>query len=219
MKIVLFDIDGTLLTCGGAGKRAVELAFLQVVGREDILDFSLGGMTDRGIMRAGLRNAGWKENENTVDRLIEVYLENLPELIRDSPNYRVFEPAAELAYLLAAQSFTVGLGTGNVEAGARIKLARAGLNSLFEFGGFGCDHEIRDEVLRAGATRGRSRAGDLDVVVVGDTPRDIYSARAIGATCVAVATGGHSVQELSSHEPQLCVPSLDDPRVLDFFLE
>ncbi len=109
------------------------------------------------------------------------------------------EAALDAAVIAGA---AVGLGTGNVRAGARLKLARVGLHERFAFGGFGCDHEARDALLRVGAERGASALGaPLDacrVVVVGDTPKDVAAARAIGAECLAVATGSFSTDALAA---------------------
>jgi phosphoglycolate phosphatase len=199
--VILFDIDGTLVSCGGAGRRAMEAAFRELWHRDDVFDFAFGGGTDRAIARRAITSAGISPIESTIDRFLGCYLEHLPRTLDSSESYRVLPGASSLLDLLERQSgLAIGLGTGNVERGARAKLARGGLDRRFSFGGFGCDHEDRGRLLERGAQRGAKKLGaaraDCDVIVIGDTPRDIEAARAIGARCVAVATGGHSAEEL-----------------------
>ena len=110
----------------------------------------------------------------------------------------------------------LGLGTGNMREGARIKLGHAGIYHRFSFGGFGDDSIDRPEILAAGAQRGAAHLGlplpACRVVVVGDTPKDVAAAQAIGAECIAVATGMHSVAELEAHRPTLACQDLNDQR-------
>ena len=124
---------------------------------------------------------------------------------------------AELARRLAQRGIAVGLGTGNVERGARIKLERSGLNPLFSFGGFGDDAEDRSALLRIGVERARTRCGGVlaasEVWIIGDTPKDIVAGQAVGARVLAVATARYSVRELLEHQPDLVVATLEDPAV------
>jgi phosphoglycolate phosphatase-like HAD superfamily hydrolase len=201
--VVLFDIDGTLVSCGGAGRRALVAALSELHGPGDVLDFSFGGLTDRAIVRAGLRAAGVPDDSAAIDRVIERYLVLLPAQVEASPGYRVMPGVMELLGALGGRSMlAVGLGTGNVRPGAHAKLARAGLAERFRFGGFGCDDEDRAELCAAGARRGAAELGvprdECRVVIIGDTPRDIAAAHAIGAECVAVATGDHGEAELAA---------------------
>ena len=125
-----------------------------------------------------------------------------------------------MAALPAHGHLALGLGTGNVEAGARAKLARVALDGAFAFGGFGDDHEDRALLVRAGAERGAARLDrPLDacrVVIIGDTPRDVAAARAIGAECLAVATGGATAEVLRAAEPTRLVADLTHPSVPAF---
>src|SRR6185436_15306118 len=113
----------------------------------------------------------------------------------------------------------IGLGTGNLRRGAELKLERAGLAQHFTFGGFGCDHEDRPAIVRIGAERGAALLGTtLDacrVVVIGDTPRDVEAARAIGADSLAVATGGIPPDELSAAGATWALPDLAQPGVVN----
>jgi phosphoglycolate phosphatase len=212
--ILLFDIDGTLLLTGGCGRRAFEHAFDRITGKRGALDgFSFGGMTDRAIARMGLSAIGREVDPAVVDQLLEAYLEALERELLSPPNFVVLPGAQETVRALVGRPQTaLGLGTGNVRRGAQAKLAYADLWSLFAFGGFGCDHEDRAELLRTGAQRGATQLGQplaaCRVVVVGDTVRDIAAAHAIGAQCIAVCTGADSADKLHAAGADSVVESL-----------
>lgn len=201
--VLLFDIDGTLLTTGGAGRRALDRAFHERHGRKDACRFPLDGMTDRRIFRMGLEAIGKTAHEDEIAALTELYVKLLEDEVAraDAGVYRV-HPGMERAVDRALEDarFAVGLGTGNVERGARVKLSRVGIADKFSFGGFGCDHEDRAELIRIGAERGAAKLSlpleDCRVVVIGDTPKDVAAAKAIGAECVGVGTGSYSVEAL-----------------------
>lgn len=200
--VYLFDIDGTLLATGGAGRRAMEAAFAAVTGRADACSgFSFAGMTDRAIARAGLLAVAQTVTAERIDALLCAYLQSLTAEVHASSGYKVLPGvAAILAQLQARAQCAIGLGTGNLRAGATIKLERGDLNRHFDFGGFGCDHEDRAELLRIGAERGAARLGrprtSCRLVVIGDTVRDVAAALAIGADCIGVGTGGTTLEEL-----------------------
>jgi phosphoglycolate phosphatase-like HAD superfamily hydrolase len=218
--VVLFDIDGTLVSCGGAGRRALSAAFRELHQRDDVFDFSFGGLTDRAIVRAGLSAAGLPDDVASVDAVIERYLALLPALVAESPAYRVLPGVLPLLDALGLRDrFAIGLGTGNVQRGAHAKLSRGGLSERFAFGGFGCDHEDRAELLEVGARRGAERLAlaraECRVVIVGDTLRDVAAAHAIGAECVAVATGDCSETELQRAGAEHVVSTLAAREALD----
>lgn len=222
--IILFDVDGTLIDCGGAGRRAIEAAFREVCGRGDVCDFPFGGGTDRAIARRGLANAGVTPDEARIDAVLASYLRHLGPAIARSEGYAVLPGVAELLDALEGRaSLAVGLGTGNVEIGAREKLRPAGLDARFTFGGFGCDHEERARLLEAGATRGAARLGaareECRVVIVGDTPKDVEAAHAIGAECVAVATGRHDVARLREAGAEAAFDDLRAGAILDWLVD
>jgi phosphoglycolate phosphatase-like HAD superfamily hydrolase len=155
-----------------------------------------------------------------------VYLDILREEIERADGYRVhagMEDALETLSALDPEAVAVGLGTGNIEAGARIKLARADLNRHFPFGGFGSDAEDRPALLRAGAARGAARLGRAaeacDVLVIGDTPLDVAAAHSIGARCLAVATGGATRAELAAAGADYLVGSMAESGALDALLD
>jgi phosphoglycolate phosphatase-like HAD superfamily hydrolase len=212
--VLLFDIDGTLIDTGGAGGRAV-LRALAVGGVDTSLRFSFAGMTDRAIVRRFLESALDEVSEAAIDEVLARYIDILKDEVERARRgrLRLHEGVLEtLDALEGASQLAVGLGTGNIEAGARIKLSAAGVWHRFRFGGYGCDSEDRAELLAAGAERGAISLGvarrECRVVVIGDTPRDIAAARAIGAECVAVATGSYDVAELTRHGPTAAVASL-----------
>lgn len=220
--VFLFDIDGTILNGGGAGRRAMEAAFNKVVGDTEALrQVRFAGMTDRRIVRSGLQRAGAFEDEGIIDAVLDEYIDVLPEEIAAATEYGAhegLEQALDLAESLADGA--VGLGTGNIEPGARAKLEPLGINPRFGFGGFGSDAEDRAALLRVGAERGADRLGaqmaSCRVVIIGDTPKDIEAAARIGAACLAVATGTYPLEELVAAQPTLAVPRLDVPEALDF---
>lgn len=222
--ILLFDIDGTLIDTGGAGRRAMERAFAKQTGRADACRFGFDGMTDRSIARKGLSAIGHEPTEQAIDDLLRAYLDALEPEVVSSPSFTT-HPGVERALEGASrrERTVVGLGTGNVREGARIKLERPGLFERFSFGGFGCDHEERAELLRVGAARGakllEETLENCRVVVIGDTPKDVAAALAIGAECLAVATGRFGVEELFRAGATRVVRSLAEDEALGMLLE
>lgn len=199
--VFLFDIDGTLILTGGAGRRSMEAAFeeSQGPGAAAVLDFSFGGMTDRAIVRTGLRTLGTESpGADAIDRVLACYLIHLHDHVGRAPDYRVLPGVLGvlewLSGLKQVERIAIGLGTGNVKKGAYAKLTRGALHENFAFGGFGCDAEDRVELLRVGAQRGADALGvplaECRIVVIGDTPKDVAAAKGIGAECIGVGTGG-----------------------------
>jgi phosphoglycolate phosphatase-like HAD superfamily hydrolase len=202
---MLFDIDGTLMDSGGAGRRAMEVAFERRHRRRDACaGIHFGGMTDRAIARAGLGAIGLDPSEEAIDDLLAAYLGALAEALPGSRAI-VHEGIDRALDAASARGAAVGLGTGNVHEGAKLKLSRVGLYERFSFGGFGSDHETRSELLRIGAERGAATLGvasvECRVVVIGDTPKDIAAAQAIGAESLAVATGPFTASVLEASSP------------------
>lgn len=223
--VLLFDIDGTLITTGGVGRKALERAFEERHGRADVCRFPLDGMTDRKIFRLGLQALGVDDSPEAIDSLIALYLQKLEEEVAraDVANYRLHEgmrPAVEQALLDAR--FAVGLGTGNIREGARLKLSRVGIYEHFTFGGFGCDAEDRAELIRIGAERGAAQLqaplAECRVVVIGDTPKDVAAAKAIGAECVGVGTGSYSPRQLMDAGADAAFRDLSEPGALKTLL-
>ena len=217
--IVLYDVDGTLITTGDAGRLALEHAFEEAYQRPGVFDFSFAGMTDRAILRGGLRRSGLPDDARALERIMDVYLDVLRREVEAAERYFVHSGIVRsIEALLGAPNVAVGLGTGNIEKGARIKLDRARLNDYFGFGGFGCDAEDRAELIAAGAHRGAQRLGrPLDqcrLVIIGDTPKDAAAAHANGGECIAVATGGCTREELDQCGARWVFDDLGDVDVL-----
>lgn len=204
--VLLFDIDGTLVTTGGVGRRAVERAFERAHGRADACSLiRFDGMTDRSITRLGLEALGVVPTDEAIDQVLDIYLGELQaELLLSTPEtYRVHVGVPEALAAASARGMALGLGTGNLERGARLKLEHVGLYHHFDFGGFGSDHELRVELIRTGALRGAQRLGvpvsACRVVVIGDTPKDVDAARGIGAESIGVGTASFSARQLLEH--------------------
>lgn len=213
--VFLFDIDGTLLLTGGAGRRAMRAAFgeLHGEGGPASLDFPFAGMTDRAIVRTGLRTLAVDADDAAIDRLLDAYLARLGDEVARTETYEVMPGVqAILSWLSTMQGIAIGLGTGNVRKGAYTKLARGSLDGAFGFGGFGCDAEDRTELLRVGAGRGAAVLGlsveSCRVVVVGDTPKDVAAAKGIGAECIGVGTGGFEPSALRDLGAHFAFPNL-----------
>lgn len=219
MTVVLFDIDGTLLSTGGAGRLAMETALRKAFGLEEIRDgLPYSGRTDRCIGYDLLRTHELPADEPTWQRLQRAYLAELPAALRQRLVRILPGIDGLLATLTRRGDVAVGLLTGNLRAGAQVKLGHFGIDHFFPFGGFGDDHFDRDDVARRAlddACRhlGRDVPGH-DCWVIGDTPLDVRCARAIGARVLAVATGTHPADELAAAGPDLLLDSLADPEPL-----
>ncbi len=217
-RLVLFDVDGTLVDSGGAGRAALGRAMVRVFGEAGPIDtFDFHGRTDPSIVRGLLRAQG-REDAWIDARMHEVwapYLELLAEeLAARNGRAHPYPGAAELLARLAERSgVTLGLVTGNLEEGARRKLAAAGVRAPFRVGGYGSDAERRDDLppvaLRRAAELGL-RFQPADVWVVGDTPADIQCGRASGLRTLAVATGRHAAATLREHGAEVVVEDFSD---------
>ena len=216
-RAVLFDIDGTLLTTGGAGGRAWASAFEERFGRPaDIERFSEVGMSDPDVARATfVGTLGREPNDDELAQLIMGYLMRLPDEVLNSPGYRVFDGVRDTLAGLSEMGTVLGLVTGNIEGAARIKMERSHLNRYFAFGGYGTDSRDRAALTQAAIDRAEMLHGhDLDradIVVVGDTPRDVEAAHAVGAISVTVATGEYTEDQLHAAGADHVLPNLLAP--------
>lgn len=204
-RLALFDIDGTLLLTDGSGRRAFERALRAVFGRVGPIEgYDFHGKTDPQIVHDLLAAEGLDDVEARLPEFWPRYIAALAqelEVSRARGGVRLLPGVAELLERLGGRSGTVlALLTGNVEAGALLKLRAAGLDRIFEFGAFGSDSALRKDLPAVALRRAHARTGirfaGHEVSIVGDTPEDVACAQAIGARGVAVATGRHGVREL-----------------------
>jgi phosphoglycolate phosphatase-like HAD superfamily hydrolase len=206
IRAILFDVDGTLLTTGGAGASAWSEACSQIYGSPvDIERITESGMTDNEVAKDALRSVlGRNPNPNEVDDLTDAYLDYLPGSVASSDHYRLSPGIVGLLERLLSEGLVLGLTTGNIEPAARIKLERGGLNRFFSFGGFGSDSDRRPDLTKRAMERGiRRSGGELardDFISVGDTPLDILAAHQIGIRIAGVATGLYPASELAGAE-------------------
>ncbi len=215
--IVLFDIDGTLLDCGGAGRRALDRTVDRQLGAKDAFrEIRFGGMTDHAILREALTTLGIAYTRALADELLSIYVSELEREL-DAGTFRVLPQALEVVQRSVELGHASGVGTGNVRNGAEAKLRRAELGAAFTFGGYGCDAELRADVLKAGVRRARAdgRFAEAAVLVIGDTPKDVAAAHAIGARCLAVTTGSFDGPSLRAAGADWVATSLADEVVSD----
>ena len=226
-RLLLFDIDGTLVLTGGAGKRSMDRAFEEVFGvPEAFAEVSMAGRTDRWLVESALTRHGVAVTPARLEAFRARYLALLDAAIGEAGSGRrgVMPGVPEvLAALQARADVQLALLTGNYAEGARIKLEHFGLWNYFAWGAFGDEHAERDALARAAvadaAARGITLAEPAHAIVIGDTPFDIACARAAGARVVAVATGHHGLDELRAHEPDLAIDDLRDVDALLDFVE
>jgi phosphoglycolate phosphatase len=216
IRAVLFDIDGTLLVTGGAGGAAWQRAFEELHGVEaNIADHTDAGMTDPEIAAIVFREViGREGSAEERARAIGCYLKHLPHTVAESDGYRVMPGIEQLLDRLLDGGLLLGLVTGNIEAAAHIKLARARLNRFFSFGGYGSDSADRAEVTRAALRRGELVSGGAltegACIAVGDTPRDVKAGQSAGIKVVGVATGSYGVDELKQAGADWAIREVSD---------
>jgi phosphoglycolate phosphatase-like HAD superfamily hydrolase len=223
VRLILFDIDGTLMASGGVGMRALGRAMHEVTGLDlALLGVLPDGKTDPGIVReafllGGLSEESWAASEAALLARYPEYL--VEELAAGAAGLRVLPGVvALLEHLSAHPGFQLGLLTGNLERTARLKLESVGLSHYFPVGGYGSDCHQRENLGRYALERARQhyqRDYPPDRVwVVGDTERDVQAARALQARVLAVATGRQSRGQLEEHLPDACLEDLSQLEVV-----
>jgi phosphoglycolate phosphatase len=215
-RVLLFDIDGTLVATGGAGAAAWKRAFQELYGiPADIGQFTDAGMPDPDVgartFEAVLHRA---PTPHELAQLIQRRLEYMPETVAESTGYKVLPGVPERLRQLSRDGHLLGLITGNIDGAAHIKLQRGDLNRWFTFGayaGAGMDRPaiVREAVSRALAIVGRD-VPMADIYVIGDTPLDIEAAHAVGCTAVAVATGHYDSAALRAAGADHVLESLEE---------
>jgi phosphoglycolate phosphatase len=220
-RLLLFDIDGTLINSGGAGIYALKQALAERHGIEDDLeDIEIAGMTDSGIVISILKKHKIPETRENVTAFLDSYVHFLSlELPRRKGN--LLPGVLELLEKLKSRRHIVlALLTGNVSRGAQLKLGHYGVWHFFEFGAFADDHHDRNQLgpfaqARAKEKHGHEFAAD-EIDIIGDTPRDIACGKALGARTIAVSTGTWSRKELAEHRPDFLIDDLSDvDRLID----
>jgi phosphoglycolate phosphatase-like HAD superfamily hydrolase len=203
VRLVLFDIDGTILQSNGAGRRAMLVALREVFGSPGPEDHRYDGKTDPQIVREVMRLEGHHDAhiDERMDALMSLYLSRLEHELEHADTL-VHPGVFELLEALEGRRDTIlGLLTGNLREGAYAKLRAAGIDpDRFRVGAFGSDHELRPELPALAQRRARAELGvnvqGEDLVVIGDTPADIECGRSLGVRAIGVATGAYTVDEL-----------------------
>jgi phosphoglycolate phosphatase-like HAD superfamily hydrolase len=201
-RILLFDIDGTLVSTGGAGAVAWRRAFEELHGiPADIGEFTDAGMTDPDVGAQTFEAVmGRRPSPTELAKLIQRRLEHLPEAIAESEGYKVLPGVPERLRQLSRDGHLLGLITGNGDGAAAVKLARGDLNRWFTFGAYATAGVDRPGIVRRAVERGEAMLGadvpNEDIFVIGDTPLDITAAHAVDCTAIGVATGRYDKDAL-----------------------
>jgi len=211
--LLLWDIDGTLIESGGAGRRALEIALRTVFAiNRSLADVDFAGRTDAWIMREVFRKTGLPATPENLQRYFAGYADALPGELAN-PQARILPGVREILRAAADHgSIAQGLLTGNMRRSAEIKLSYHGLWEHFHFGAFGDDSELRNDLGPHALRRAVDHHGipfpSDNVWIIGDTPHDITCGKAIGARTLAVGTGGASMEALRSQAPTAVVEDL-----------
>jgi phosphoglycolate phosphatase-like HAD superfamily hydrolase len=217
MRAVLFDVDGTLISSGGAGSASWRLAFDDLYGIPvDITRYSGEGMTEPEVASRSFESAlGRQPSKEELAQLMSRRMSHLPQTVAESKAFRVLPGVRETLARLHAAGYPLGMTTGGVEQAAHIKLSRAGLEHYFSFGGFGSDSSDRIELTRLAISRASALLDDpldpRDVLVVGDTRHDVEAAHGAHAVAVGVATGRYDVDALRAAGADYVLHSLEEP--------
>ncbi len=225
-KLLLFDIDGTLINTNAAGLQGFARAFREIFGADDDLSrVDFAGATDSDIMRQLFALHGVPFVAENQERFRAAYFPALEQILPERPGCVLPGVGPLLEALAARDDVQLALLTGNFAASARLKLVHYKLWDYFPFGAFADDSLDRNELGPVALKRAREFRGGADfdpaadVWIIGDTPKDIACARAFGARVLAVATGKHRMEQLAAHAPDAVLPELSPtPQVLDLLL-
>lgn len=215
-RLYLFDIDGTLITSGGAGVTSFTEAVRDFCGSTAALEgINFAGNTDTGIARSVLEAAGMEPTEANIMGLLDAYLSILPHRMGLHEGRLLPGITSLLDTLKDRPDCVLALLTGNLAQGAEVKLSHYGVWHYFGFGAYADDHHVRNELgpvaqARAFEEQGEEFTADR-IYVIGDTPRDIECGKAFGAKTVAVATGHYSREALAFHDPDFLFDDFSDP--------
>lgn len=222
MKLILFDIDSTLIDTGGAGSRSLNFAFREHFFIESAFaGISMGGKTDIQIIKEGLNKHNLIPKKGLINDIVDTYLKYLRvEMNNDKKHIKA--GVYEILDVISNNGGDCycGLLTGNIEIGARIKLQPFDLNQYFPSGAFGSDDEDRNKLLPFAVKRFQELSGMAidfkDCIIVGDTPRDVFCAKPYGARCIGVATGTYNSKSLYHAGADVVMEDLSDT---SYFLE
>ncbi len=214
IRLVLFDIDGTLILTGGAGMKAFAEAFAEDFGLPHATEsMEFAGRTDRALAYQVFRANNIEPTDANFDRFIDSYTRRLEGHLPADQTDPLPGVTGWLEAIETRSNGPVpGLLTGNLPRGAELKLTHYQLWHRFQFGAFGDQAELRDDIARDALTRAQHQFPGLkpsNILIIGDTPADIQCARAIGAPVLAVATGNYSETDLSGHQPTYCARDLN----------
>lgn len=224
-RLLLFDIDGTLITSGGAGEGALMDAMQQRFGiEEDLKGITIAGATDALIARMMLEKNGLAASSENITALLDAYLSFLGQRLSRHAGHVLPGIIGLLDRLRQREDCVLALLTGNLVRGAEVKLSHYGVWEYFEFGAFADDHHDRNELTRFARARALEKHGDEfspeNIFVIGDTPRDIECGKVVGARTVAIATGNYSRAELAAHHPDFLFDDLSDTeQVIEILLK
>lgn len=214
--LLIFDIDGTLMSCGGSGRKSMNDAFHEVFNIENGFDdINMAGCLDRAILRTSLSIHQVTLEDEAV--FFSLYGHYLKQNLSVNPNVMVYAGVESLLDVISErEDILCTVGTGNCEIGAYEKLKAVGLHNRFILGGYGDHHDNRTQLIQHVIDQAKHRFGHqhkgFNTIVIGDTPLDIESGKAAGAMTVAVATGSYSRADLQLHAPDLLLNDLSETK-------
>lgn len=220
-RLLLFDIDGTLINSGGAGIEALKRALKERFKIEDDLhDIEIAGMTDSGIVTSILEKHMIERTPENIAAFLDSYVHFLSKELPLRKGKLLPGILDLLKKLKGRKQVVLGLLTGNLSRGAELKLGHYGVWHFFEFGAFADDHHDRNELGAFARKRAKEKHGRefsaAEIDVIGDTPRDIACGKALGARTIAVATGSWSSEKLAKHNPDILIDDFSDvDRLID----
>lgn len=215
-KLLLFDIDGTLLRAEDATHQAIDRSFHEIFRTEAATkDITFLGRTDPELFQeASIKLRGRRLDEGEYDSLVARYLKLLPGELKQCA-FRLMPGVDQLLpHLFRKKDIILGLETGNIELAAYMKLKRGGIDRYFSLGGFGSDNEDRTELVRIGIERARALNDNVipakNIYVIGDSPHDISAGRNLGVNTIGVGTGLIAKEKLLAESPDYFLKDLSD---------